>query len=366
VHKVESITGSLVSTSTIKPIQLDKNAKDSRSPEGVKRDAPVLSTVSTEGSTGGYKGNVNIATPRKLTSIPLPGVHQQQTAASNVTMADTKTVVTGAGNSSWGGKPVETELSRVQGALAAAGGAPQVKTAQHKSEKSPQPAAKSIDIEFSTDSELSESSLHEGNAPRGTDHPGTELDYEGLNIQEIIRAITGEELASVGKEILESDPVQEAPPEATATRRKGALVKVKRPASSQQKMHLSSSRESLVSNSSIKRPTKASVTGRSAKVELPQKAGVESGGKSKLPRKAFAKKATATAKVATKTMSSHKQAQGVPHLGPETFHSSKGESDQSDHPSRLGRKAEAVESPRGTRKSVTVADTLRKKVREIV
>lgn len=400
VHKVESITGGgLKSANVLKPLQVEKafskpgTGNSNRPPTSSvdKYDVPVLSSASTEGVEAGRKES----STGKLTSVSSPSVHHLN-ARSNDTVVDTLTVVTDIADSSLGGEG-DGELSRVQSALVATE-QPQIKSAQHKTETSStrlQPTAKSIDGEFSTASEFSESSPR-GSITEKPDLPERELNYEGLNIQELIRAITGEELASAGRDILEGSPRPEAPPEAstdkitqkfkrTGSAPGGSKVKRKPEQSgimSKQKSHLSSSRDSLASNSSsLRKPTGAGaahsrtktrssgkdngtpVTGQESKrSRLPQKTtklgniGGEQAASKALPRPSPA--------INKPKKLSHKQTQEAHHLGPGSFPSHK---EDFDHLSGLGGMAESVlpESPQRTNNSATMAtaeETLRRKV----
>lgn len=403
VHKVESIAGSLKNESILKPLQTEKaSSKPSAAESGKyttsgaelkKYDVPVLSSASTEGMAAGHSDCIENSTARagRLTSA---STHHAN-VTSNDTAVDTLTVVTDIAASPLGGDGTDSELSRAHGALVAA--EPKLGITEKQSETSTHlhPAGKSARDQVSTESECSESgSPCEGGVALRSDLPGEDLAYDGLNIQELIRAITGEELASMGREILQgSSPRQEvsptapvvkdirklkrtgsAPGESSRTNRKPELSGI-----SKLKTHLSRSRESLTSNPSLRKPAGASaVRSRTTKARnvgkdnsttaagatrqaskrsgLPQRAAKpsgkieECGQTAKTATKAATKPATRAAK------SSHGQTKEARDVGPGSL---KGEFDSLS--GLGGKKADAVPSDSPQRNAVTV-ESLRKKV----
>lgn len=403
VHKVESISGSLKNERVLKPLQAENtsskpsavdSSKATTSGEEMKKyDVPVLSSASTAGVVASRSGNMESSMVRtgKLTSVPSPSTHRAN-ITSNDTAMDTLTLVTDIAASPLAGEGIDSELSRAHDALLAA-----KPNAEQKSEVPThlQLTARSVRDQISTESECSESgSPREGGVALQSDPPEEDLAYEGLNLQELIRAITGEELASVGREILEGSPRQEVSPtapvvkEARKFKRTGSAPgessRVKRKAEqsgiSKQKPHLSSSREVLASSTSLRKPTAASAAHSKTKV---RNVGMENNTvaatsqanrRSKLPQRAAKPSskseereqytAKAAGKAAGKNKSSHVQAKETRQVGPVSFPSS-GKEGEFDGLCSLGRKADSVpsDSPQGNVvKMSSIEESLRKKV----
>ena len=216
---------------------------------------------------GGRDGSAPVASQR-LTTVPAPStLHPHQD--DNNPAADSLTVVTDVPNSTLGGE-IDAEMAELQGALAKAG-LPQINTWEQSYGLSPRL--------------VSHTSAHKVEAVEQPPGPSMEELMSGdFDIQEIIRAITAEEVASATKEILEASPkkipsgkpskpthplqgtqtVRAGPPSAApavGAKKRGVYSKTKPAAlpASKQKTQLSSSRESLASRSDT------SVRKRSAK-----------------------------------------------------------------------------------------------------
>ena len=365
VHKAESITsGHSKSSRILKPLKVatssskstagDHNKPPTESVDMNTYDIPVLSSASTEGVAIGHRDGMEGTPMRSEKPLPSSGVDHPN-AASNNMMADTLTAVTDMANPSLGG-----EVS-------------------HRNEVSSSHLQPAANNEFSTGILGSRLSHDEDFTENHLDHPRREMSYEGLDMKGLIRAITGEELTSAGRDILESSPMQKVSPEATAGKgtkkfkRTGSAPSGSRGVKQKPEQSRTAPRPKthLPANSSSKKPT----SGASAALSKvrPQSSGKERGSpvinvKSRLPQKtsmggqttAKMTAAKTSAKVTTKKSrpSRDKPTQKV---RPEYFSSHK---EEFDHLTELRGKAESVLAD-GTRNLRAMADTeksLRKKV----
>lgn len=331
-QKVDSVTDSNrdKNTSVLKPLETDSalvkpNEGDRNKPvsgwDGQKHDVRMLSSVSSDIPllVQSNENDTQLQPGRRLSNVLTSSLHHNSTV-------DTLTAVTDIADSSIAGA-TDGQLTEVQSALVAAG-LSQINTAQQKPETpthfqhSARSAAEGLCIPS-----------HERGVAGASDDPAKDLTYESLNIQELIRAITSEEIASAGKEILEGTPMQELPPPPKVVKRtlkvKPKTVdtsadhsgfKAKQTVTSKQRTQLSSSRESLLSqgsrsDSSLRKQTaphsrtKTRSSGRDNSTRTAQ-ANTK---RSKLPHKSD--------KEAVKTNIGHKQAQKAPSLAPRPCHS---------------------------------------------
>lgn len=248
IPKVDSITEEDKNVPILKPLGTGKIlskqfvvSDDSRPSELNVKAEPVLSSVrsDTPGMVHG-ESNSDLWRSAKLTTVPSSSsFHVNPNVGNSEAAIDSLTAVTDVPNSSVGG--VDSELAELQSALARAG-LPQIASTQQI-----------------TRNEMSHGSTpsHKNTTTEKSDHPVEDLLYDDFNIQEIIRAITGEELASAGKEILEG---RDLPTASQGTRsmkndsprdlKCDTKPKAVRSRTNKQKARLSSSRESLTSQTS--------------------------------------------------------------------------------------------------------------------
>lgn len=240
-----------------RPVEQTVKWQDSKTPNlsSMGSDDPLLVK-----SGNGAPGSSQVGSG-KLTQIPFTSSFQN--IASAETVVDSLTVVTEVPNSSLG--DMEGELTDLQSTLVRSG-LPQIPITQPSPPVTSQSSTESIINEMSPGNSPS----HETTVAEKPDHlAGDPTHYSDLNIQEIIRAITGEELACITKEILESSPPKKVDLSPSSHVAKGARklksnaptgvklgdrTKPKRTQNSmaKQKTKLSSSRESLASQASKK------------------------------------------------------------------------------------------------------------------
>ena len=312
-------------TSVLKPLETDSalvkpNEVDSTKPplgwDGQKHNAHMLTSVSSDIPSLVPENDIQLQPGRRLSNVMTSSLHQNSTAV------DTLTAVTDIADSSIAGV-TDSQLAEVQSALVAAG-LSQIDTTHQKPDTPThfQPSTGNVAEELCVPS-------HEGGVD-AVSNPAKDLTYESLNIQELIRAITSEEITSAGKEILEGTPMQKLPPPPKIFKRALKLkpkavdtsidrsgFKAKQTGMSKQRAQLSSSRESLGSrsdSSSRKQAphsrTKMRTSGKDNSARTTAQASTK---KSKLPRKSD--------KEAVKTNVCHKQSQKVPSLTPRACHS---------------------------------------------
>ena len=215
IHKVDSSTEKKEAC-VLKPLEADSTptrfASDSQKPamktkveSSSSASAAVLSPpLSRHESAGLVHGSSNRTegAPPKVIRMPpssssSPHLHQSGVDGD---VADSLTAVTGVPDSVLSGVD-DSDLAELQSALMKAGLPPISTTQQQKSQSSQvQPRDKTVgELSHTPTAQTVDTGEHE--------HP-TEVSAlaDDFNIQELIRAITTEELATVGKEILESSP----------------------------------------------------------------------------------------------------------------------------------------------------------------